>query len=53
MTVDMLKLFPLSPKGYYRQIHYEVVDLIVQSITERFNQAGYKVYMHAIGKSAY
>ena len=29
----------------YHQIYYEIVDLIVQSIIERFNQAGYKVYL--------
>ena len=37
--------FHSSPKSHYRQIYYEAVDLIVQSITERFNQPGYKVYL--------
>ena len=43
MTLDML--FPSIPKDPYRQIYFEAVDLIVQSITERFNQPGYKVYL--------
>ena len=43
--VDMLKQFHSSPKSHYRQIYYEAVDLIIQSITERFNQPGYKVYL--------
>ncbi len=45
MTLDMQKQFHSTPESYCRQIYYEAVDLIVQSITERFNQAGYKAYM--------
>ena len=37
--------FPSTPKDHYRQIYFEAVDLIVQSITKRFNQPGYKVYL--------
>ena len=36
--------FHLTPKDYYRQIYYESLDLIVQSIKDRFDQPGYKVY---------
>ena len=34
----------LSFIDYYRQIYYEALDLIVQSIKDRFEQPGYKVY---------
>ena len=36
--------FHSNPKDYYRQIYYEALDLIVQSIKDRFEQSGYKVY---------
>ena len=36
--------FHSNPKDYYRQIYYEALDLIVQSIKDRFEQPGYKVY---------
>ena len=37
--------FPSTPKDHHRQIYFEAVDLIVQSITEQFNQPDYKVYL--------
>ena len=36
--------FHLTPKDYYCQIYYESFNLIVQSIKDRFEQPGYKVY---------
>ena len=30
--------FPSTPKDHYRQVYFEAVDLIIQNITERFNQ---------------
>ena len=32
-------------EDYYRPIFYEALDLIVNSIKERFNQQGYRVYV--------
>ena len=36
--------FHSTPKDFYRQTQYEALDLIVQSISDRFNQPGYKTY---------
>jgi len=36
--------FHSTPKDYYRQIYCEALDLIAQSIKDRFEQSGYKVY---------
>ena len=36
--------FHSTPKSLYRQIYYEVLDLIVNAIEDRFNQPGYQVY---------
>ena len=36
--------FHSTPKDFYRQTYYEALDLIVQSISDRFNQPGYKTY---------
>ena len=33
-----------TPKGYYRQIFYEALDLITQAIESRFDQPGYRTY---------
>ena len=36
-----------SPKSLYRQIkYYEAIDLVVNCITDRFNQPGYRIYVH-------
>ena len=33
-----------SPQDFFRMVYYEALDLITTSITERFDQPGYKVY---------
>ena len=38
--------FPACPKDYYRRIYFEGLDLIIQSIAERFEQPGYLLYQH-------
>ena len=32
------------PQDYYRRIYYEALDLIIESITDRFDQPGYGLY---------
>ena len=36
--------FPSCPKAYYKQIHYETLDLIVSFILQRFDQPGFRTY---------
>ena len=36
--------FPDSVEEHYRSIYFEVLDLIVSCIEDRFNQAGYKTF---------
>jgi hypothetical protein len=36
--------FHSTPKDYYRSIYYEALDLITQTIKDRFDQPGYRVY---------
>ena len=36
--------FQSTPEDNYRQIYYEALDLVIESINSRFNQPGYKVY---------
>ena len=36
--------FHSKPENNYRQIYYEALDLVIESITSRVNQPGYKVY---------
>ena len=36
--------FPIDVEGYYRQHYFEVIDLAVNGIKDRFDQPGYKVY---------
>ena len=36
--------FHTSPEDHYRQIYYEALDLVISSITARFDQPGYQVY---------
>ena len=36
--------FPDDPKSFYRRQYYEALDLIISSITERFDQPGYRIY---------
>ena len=35
--------FHSTPEANYRQIYYEALDLVIESINSRFNQPGYKV----------
>ena len=36
--------FHTSPEDPYRQLYYEALDLVMQSIKDRFDQPGYLVY---------
>ena len=36
--------FTSEPKDHYKRIYYEALDLIIMSITERFDQPGYALY---------
>ena len=36
--------FPLEVEGYYKQIYFEALDLLICGIQNRFNQPGYRVY---------
>ena len=36
--------YPSTALDLYRQIYFEVLDLAINSITARFDQAGYKIY---------
>ena len=38
--------FHSTPEDTYRQIYYEAIDLVIESINSRFNQPGYKVYLN-------
>ena len=43
--------YPSTPEDHYGQTHFEVIDLIVNWITDRFNQPGFLMYVSACGKS--
>ena len=36
--------FHSSAEDYYRMLYYEALDLVIEAITKRFDQPGYKVY---------
>ena len=36
--------FASEPEDHYRRIYYEALDLIIESINERFDQPGYALY---------
>ena len=36
--------FASEPEDHYRRIYYEALDLIIESINERFDQPGYGLY---------
>ena len=36
--------FHSDAESYYRQIYYEALDYVVQAVTDRFDQPGYRVY---------
>ena len=37
---------PASPKEHYRQLYFEAIDNAIGCLTNRFDQAGYKVYQN-------
>ena len=52
--------YDATPKDMYRRVYFEAIDLLVQAIQDRFDQAGYQVYccmeallLKAIGKESY
>ena len=38
--------FGETPKQFYRRFYYESLDLVINSISDRFNQKGYQTYKH-------
>ena len=38
--------YPSTPEDHYRKIYFEAIDLIVNCITDRFNQPGFLIYQH-------
>ncbi len=36
--------FSATPKEFYRRFYYEALDLVINSISRRFDQPGYKTY---------
>ena len=36
--------FSSSPKSYYKRIYFESLDLVINCVTNRFNQPGYIQY---------
>ena len=36
--------YPSTVEDYYRQIYFEALDLVTNSISDRFNQRGYQIY---------
>ena len=36
--------FHSSAEDHYRQIYYEALDFVIQAVTDRFDQPGYRVY---------
>ncbi len=36
--------YDTSPKNMYRRVYFEAIDLLVQTIHDRFDQAGYAMY---------
>ena len=38
--------FHTSIEEYYRAIYYEAIDFVIEAITDRFDQPGYKVYQN-------
>ena len=41
---NALPEFPSEPEDYYRRVYFEGLDLIVQAISDRFGQPGYRTY---------
>ena len=38
--------FHSTPEDRYRQIYYEALDFVVQAVSDRFDQPGYRVYQN-------
>ena len=38
--------FHTTVEDHYRAVYYEVLDLVVEGIKDRFNQRGYSVFQH-------
>lgn len=38
--------YPSTPEDHYRKIYFEAIDLIVNCITDRFNQPGFFIYQY-------
>ena len=38
--------FHTDPEDRYRQIYYEALDFVVQAVSDRFDQPGYRVYQN-------
>lgn len=38
--------FPTTVEEHYRRYYFEVLDLIINSIKQRFDQPGYRMYQH-------
>ena len=38
--------FPITVEDMYRRVYFEVLDLITETIKNRFDQPGYKMYRH-------
>ena len=36
--------YPPSPKDMYRRVYFEALDLLMQTIKDRFDQPGYRIY---------
>ena len=36
--------FHVTAKSFYRQMYFEALDLAVSSITDRFDQPGFRIY---------
>ena len=44
--------FHFTVKEFYCRIYYEALDLIVESIRDRFDQPGYRVYVPVLRELA-
>ena len=38
--------FHSTPESFFRQIYFEAIDLLVEAISDRFDQVGYRTYQH-------
>ena len=40
--------FPATAKDHFRRNYFDALDLLVQAITDRFDQPGYRTYRHRL-----